>query len=511
MTQPDLAAPLRPPLPKRHRSSVKQGLQRATVASAALLLAACAAAPTATGSASAAAPAAPAAWQAPVPTAAAATEAQPSWWARFNEPELPALIQAAQAASPTLASARARVERARATRTAAGAAAWPQLNAVGSASTGRSLPGTPTATSLSLGAQAAWELDLFGAVAAGRDAAQARLQAADVALQGAHTSVAAEVASSVLALRACEAQVAQTRIDADSRAQTASLTEQSARAGFTAPADAALARAGAAQARSQLLQQQAQCDTLQKSLVELTDLPEPALRQRLAARTAQLPEHAALTVDVLPGQLLSRRPDLAEAAQAVVAAAADRQQSRAREGLQVSLSGNLSAATLRTAGVTTQGSTWSLGPLVVNFPIFDGGARAASTAAAQASYDEAVALYRAQLRRAVREVETALVDLDATARRAVDAQAAARDFEASLRATEARQKGGLASLFDLEAARRNAVQAQSALIELQRERVAAWIDLYRALGGGWQATRPADGPAAATTPNTTALAPSARP
>jgi NodT family efflux transporter outer membrane factor (OMF) lipoprotein len=446
----------------------------------------------------------PAAWQAQLP-ARAGSQPIASDWRFLNAPELPALLDAVQRASPTLASAQARVERARAARVAAGAAAWPQASAVGSASTGRNVPAAPTATSLSLGVQASWELDLFGAVAAGRSAAQARQWAAEVALRGAHTSVAAEVAGNLLALRACEAQTRQTQLDVASREQTARLTEQSAGAGFTAPADAALARAGAAQARSQLLSLRAQCDTLLKSLVELTDLPEPALRQQLAAGTAQLPRPASLAVDSLPAELLTRRPDLAEAAQAVAAAAADRDQSRAREGLQVSLSGNLAAASLRTAGVSTQGSTWALGPLVVSFPLFDGGTRAAGTAAAQASYDEAVALYRAQFRRAVREVETALLALDATAQRERDAEAAARDFEASLRATDARQKGGLASLFDLEAARRNAVQAQSALIDLQRERAAAWIALYRALGGGWQAD-PALA-AAALTPTATVRAP----
>jgi outer membrane protein, multidrug efflux system len=72
-----------------------------------------------------------------------------------------------------------------------------------------------------------------------------------------------------------------------------------------------------------------------------------------------------------------------------------------------------------------------------------------------------------------------------TAQRERDAISAARDFEASLTATQARQRGGLASLLDLENARRLAVQANSTLIELQRERAAAWVALYRALGGGW--------------------------
>lgn len=425
-------------------------------------------------------------WQAPLPHGGSTNELN-QWWTRFNDPLLPTLQAAAQQASPTLASARARIERARAAQVAAGAAGMPRLDAVGSVIAGRSTPVQPTASALSIGLQAGWELDLFGAVAAGRDAARARLEGAQAGWHEARVSVAAEVANSYTALRACQAQLAQSQADSVSRAETARLTDSSARAGFTAPADAALARAGAAQSRGLVLAQQAQCDTLVKSLVEFTDLAESELRQRLAANTAQLPQPAPVAVAGLPASLLSQRPDLADAAQAVVAAAGDQRQSQARERPQVSLSGALAGASVRSAGASTSGTTWSIGPLVVSLPIFDGGARAASTAAARASYDEAVALYAAQVRRAVREVETALVALDATAAREVDAQAAARDFEAALRGTQARQQGGLASLLDLEAARRNAVQAQSALIELQRERVAAWIALYRALGGGWNA------------------------
>lgn len=430
-------------------------------------------------------------WQAALPHGGATVDLT-QWWAQFKDPLLPDLIAAAQAASPTLASARARIERARAARVAAGAGLWPMVGALGSASSGRSVPGQPTATSASLGVQAAWEIDLFGAVTAGRDAAQARLQGAQAGWHDARVSLAAEVATSYTALRGCEAQLVQTRADAASRAETTRLTELSAQSGFTAPADAALVRASAAQARSQALSQQAACDTQIKSLVEITDLPEAALRQRLAAGTAVLPQPVAITVTALPASLLAQRPDLAEAARNVVAAAGDESQSRARGLPQVSLSGSLAAAGLRSGGVTTTGSTWSFGPLLVSFPIFDGGSRAANTAAAKAGYDEAVAVYRAQVRRAVREVETALVALDATAERQRDAEAAARDFEASLVATQARQRGGLASLFDLEAARRNAVQAQSALIDLQRERASAWIALYRALGGGWSAANNAD-------------------
>ena len=424
-------------------------------------------------------------WQAPLPAGGGDIA---GWWARFDDPLLPALVRAAQAASPTLASAAARIERARATRVTAGAGLLPAVDGVGSVSQGRGVLGMPVAGQASLGVQAAWEVDLFGGVAAGRDAAQARLEGAQAAWHDAQISVAAEVATSYAAFRACEAQRTQTEADADSRAQTARLTELSANAGFTAPADAALARASAAQGRNQAASQRAACDTQLKSLVELTDTPEAELRQRLAARTAQVPLPPTLAMPTVPAALLARRPDVAEAARNVLAAAGDRVRAQAAERPRLSLNGALAAATLRSAGSTFSGSTWSLGPLSVTFPLFDGGAAAANTRATRTEYDAAVAVYQGQLRRALREVEAALVALQSSSDREADARSAAQDFEASLRATEARQKGGLASLFDLETARRNALLSQSALTDLQRERAVAWISLYRALGGGFDAT-----------------------
>ena len=98
-----------------------------------------------------------------------------------------------------------------------------------------------------------------------------------------------------------------------------------------------------------------------------------------------------------------------------------------------------------------------------------------------------MALYGAGLRTAVREVEDALIDLQSTAARTDDGQIAVDGFEASFNATDARYRGGLASLFELEEARRSLLTARNTLVDLRRERTAAWIALYRALGGGWSA------------------------
>jgi outer membrane protein TolC len=175
---------------------------------------------------------------------------------------------------------------------------------------------------------------------------------------------------------------------------------------------------------------------------------------------------------------------------------------RADELPRVSFAGSLQLASLRSAGVSASGSVWSIGPLQLSLPLFDRGSRRAATAAQQAAYDEAVAQLQGATRRALREVETALVTLEATAARERDVMGAAADSEASLSATEARQRGGLASLLDLETARRNALLARSTIVELQRERAAAWIALYRSLGGGWTPTDAVPTAGAPQAPNT---------
>ena len=346
---------------------------------------------------------------------------------------------------------------------------------------------TPVGTSLAGNLQARWELDLFGAREAARDAASARLQGAQAAWHEARVSVAAEIGINYLNLRACEAQLAQTRLDFESRRTSARLTGLSAKAGFQAPANAALAQAGTAQAAVNLNQTQMQCDARIKSLVALSAMPEAGLRQQLSSATARLPEPAQIAVQQVPAQALAQRPDLQSAAQEVASASFDAAEAQAQRYPSVSLSGSIGPARFDAKAFSVSGTVWSLGPLAITMPLFDGGARAANAQAARARYDAAASAYAASLRQAVREVEDALLALHSTASRGADTLSAAQGFMQSFQASEARYKGGLSSLFELEDARRSLVAAQSALIELQRERVAAWISLYRALGGGWSA------------------------
>ena len=305
-------------------------------------------------------------------------------------------------------------------------------------------------------------------------------------------SVAAEVASRYYSFASCRELEAIARADAASRSETARLTDLSAEAGFTAPATAALGRASAAEASARLTEQAARCELDIQALVALSGLGAPELKQKLptaqSIRAYTAPNIIATTmpaVSRVPAQALAQRPDVFGAAREVAAASDEIGSAEAERYPRLTLTGSVGAARGRSGGVVGGFDTWSIGPLALTLPLFDGGRRAANVEAARARYDAAAASYRASVRQAVREVEDALVNLQSTQDRDADAQQAVHGYQASLTGTEALYKNGLASLIDLEDGRRRLLAAQTTLALLQQSRQLALVALYRALGGGW--------------------------
>lgn len=453
---------------------------------------------------------APGNWQAPLPQSAergaekeaAQASAAPlphngrltdltQWWQQQGDPVLVELIAASQAVSPSIASARSRIEQARATRVAAGAALGPALDAEGNLTRSRSQPMAPGASPLStagsVGLQAAWELDVFGSNRVTRNAAIERLAGAEAGWHDARVSVAAEVANQYYSYSTCRELETITQADAASRQETARLTDLSMRAGFTAPATANLARASAAEASARLTEQSARCELDTKALVALSGLEEPFLRQKLASAQLTRARVAPILIANVPADALAQRPDVFNAAREVAAASYEIGSAEAARYPRLTLSGSIGSSRVRSAGVSTDFNTWSIGPLSLSLPLFDGGRRAADVDAAKARYDDAAATYRGRVRQAVREVEEALVNLQSTAARGGDAQTAVEGYRNSFSGTEALYKNGLASLVELEDARRTLLTAQTTQATLIQTRNAAWVSLYRAMGGGWRA------------------------
>ncbi|QGZ43046.1 efflux transporter outer membrane subunit [Pseudoduganella flava] len=427
----------------------------------------------------------PVAWQAPLPHHGAVGELS-GWWRSQGDPLLAELVEAAQTVSPTVASARTRIASAREQRVAAGAALAPALDAaVTSTRASQQSAGLGANTTSQALLQASWEVDVFGANRAVRDAAQARYEGAQAGWHDARVSVAAETANTYYDLRACERLLDVARQDAASRADTARLTELAAQAGFQSPANLALARASAADGANREIAQRALCDVDVKALVALTAIAEPELRTRLAAGPAELTPAQGIAVDTLPAQTLAQRPDVFTAEREVAAASFEVAGARAQRFPRLALAGSVGRGQVHAAGESVTANTWTIGPVQVTLPLFDAGRRAAAVDAARERYEAAVTSYRGSVRQAVREVEEALVNLQSTDLRTAQAQAALEGYRASFAAVEDRYKNGMASLFELEDARRTRLAAENAMVSVQRERSAAWIALYRAAGGGW--------------------------
>ena len=431
----------------------------------------------------------PSAWQAPLPQQGGVAELS-QWWQKQGDPLLLSLIDAAQNANPSVSQALQRISQARATRAQANAALFPGISAQASAGRGVSQPGIPSATTVQAGLMASWELDLVGANRAVSDAASAQIQSTQAQWHDARVSVAAEVANLYFSWLQCRQLHNLARYDAESQQETVRLTDLSASAGFISPSQAGLARAAAADSRSHLSQQAAQCDVNIKALVALTAMGEEDLRKQLqsAAKTADslMPPAVAR----VPADTLAQRPDVFAAEKNVHVAAAAVGNAMAQRLPRLSLNGSIGAMRVSSGGLDQDLSTWSFGPLALSMPIYDAGQREAAQAASQAAYQTAVLSYQATVRQAVREVEETLVQLQSLQAREQDALLVQQSFKAALAGAQARFKQGLASGLELQEARRAAWTADGAVLGLQLQRKLAWVTLYRALGGGFEPAKP---------------------
>ena len=373
----------------------------------------------------------------------------------------------------------------------------PQTQAQASSTRSKGATSGFVASTLSSAALAAsWEIDLFGSQRAQAAAGAAQAAAATAQWHEARVSLAADVAAAYLALRHAQAQEEVAELDLRLAEQLASWGREQLRAGLISASDAALLnteRAAAAAARSS---QRAEAQIALQTLAllcgesagrladELAPLPLPssfALPQR---RLLAAPPFA---VQALPAQLLAQRPDLAAAHQQWLAAVQQQRSVDAQRYPQLSLSGLIGETRLRVGGGSSSGASWSIGPSLT-LPLFDGGLRSAQRDAAQAASDEAAAQLQQRWLLAVNEVEDALQRLQAEAERQREVDAAQREWESIAQRSAAQASAGLQSGAQRNAAYRNALNAYSAALAVRHAHAAAWVRLYRTLGGGWTAT-----------------------
>ncbi len=410
------------------------------------------------------------------------------WWKVFGDPVLDDLVARADRGNTSIQVAAARLVQARALLAQADAERLPQANLGASAQRGdgltvTSLPAGNPHTLHALGANASWETDLFGRLRRASQAAALDAENSAALLRNTRLVAEADVAQAYLSLRALDEERAIVRQTVQTYRGTLDLTERRYRAGDVAELDVARATTQVAATESDALALDRRRAELEHAIAVMVGEGPSGFSITPSPWSATLPAVPA----GLPSEVLARRPDVAAAQAAMLAAQARVGVAKAAWFPDLILTGAGGAASPQLADLFRYSArAWSLGALA-SLPIFDGGRREAGVRLAGGDMDAAIAQYRAQVLVAFRDVEDQL-----SALRLLEQQAEAqqRAVTAATRATtlsERRWREGLVSQLELLDAQRSELADRRAAVEVKSAQYQATVGLVRALGGGWEA------------------------
>lgn len=411
------------------------------------------------------------------------------WWRQFGDPVLDDLVTRALSGDLDLQIAAARVDEARALLGAARPERWPGANAGIARSESHALqPGFSderiAIESYDAGFATFWELDLFGRVRRGVEAAGAEAGAAEARLRDAQVVVAAEVARNYLELRGAQKRLAVARANLGYQRETYELTRVRLELGRSTQLDAASAAAQLAATDAAIPPLVAAEAAAANRLAVLLGLRPGALADELAPR--EIVPHLTTLAIGSPEDLLRRRPDIRAAERDLAAATARIGVAQADLFPRLTLSGFIGFVAGDAGNLgESESRAWTLTP-ALSWTGFGGGARARVTAA-EARTDAAYAAYRAAVLRALEETENAFVVYGQQRRRltAVAQQAAASRQAAELARVQYRE--GAVDYLRMLDAERSLLQAEDALAAVETDLNTSVVLIYKALGGGWEA------------------------
>jgi len=431
---------------------------------------------------------------APVAVAEARSEApvNPEWWTLFGDSTLNNLIQQALDANQDLQAAIARLEAAEGAAREAGADYYPSVSL--GASSGRSQISGETYNGLKTGQATynnrraalslSYEVDLWGRVRRSNEAARAEALASRFGRDSIRLTLLGQVANEYLALRSNDAQLVVTQETLTSREKSLKIVQARLDAGSASALEVAQALSSYTAAQSQLSQVKRLRAISESQLGLLTG--QPGLKIA-SGHLEQLPLPPTPPAG-LPSTLLEARPDVRQAEEKLIAANARIGVAKAAYFPAISLTGLYGSESMALSNLfTSSAGIWSAA-LGLSMPIFDAGRTGARVDQATAAQKESLANYRKTLQSAFKEVNDALVNLkeyaDIESANAAQLDAARRALELS----QARYEAGYAGFMEVLDSQRTTNLAQLEFLNSRKNRLGAAVDLFKALGGGWQST-----------------------
>ena len=416
------------------------------------------------------------------------TAALPTWWTRFNDPVLDELITGALRSSPDIRSALSRIAEYRARRGIERAGLSPSLDGNvsggGTRTTNRDTNVTTTNESYAASLDASWQVDLFGRQRQTLAAASADLAQTEENYYGAQVSLAADVATAYVTLRSTEAQLAVVQHSLGTRSETVQLTQWREQAGTGNALDTQQSLTTLELARASIPALQLTIAQTRNQLALLSGLTPGSLDPLLEAPRDVPTAPPDLAVGI-PAEMLRQRPDVRAAERGLEAAFARTEAARRQRLPSLTLSGSIGVEALKAGRLFDPASTVAslLGGLTA--PIFDAG-RIRQTITIQSELEkQSLNAYESTVLTALNEVENALVAVQRNTERLdilTRATAAAREA-ASLSALQ--YEAGQVDLFVSLDAQRTLLDLDQQTVTTSAGRANAYVQLYKALGGGW--------------------------
>ncbi len=418
--------------------------------------------------------------------AQAASYADLPWWQVFQDPQLQELIRIALKQNYDLQLATERINEGRAQLAITRSRLFPQVQANGDFSGGKEHNFQTKSNFLLLTADAAFQLDFFGRLRRANEAARAQLLLTEDARQTVILTLVSDVASDYFALLQLDLQLQITRETVKTQEDSVKLTKLRVDHGVATKLDVL-------QAQQVLDSANAQIPDLERRIAQeenaisilLGNYPQAVPRGRPLVEQPLPPE----VPPGMPSSLIERRPDIREAEQVLVAANAEIGVAKAQFFPQISLTGSGGGSYGRSSAfsslMSSQVGIWSYGAQVSQ-PIFTGGTLRGNLRLAKSQHESALIAYRQTIQRAFGDVSNALIGYEKLHQVRVRQEDTVKDLQESVRLSEMRYKGGTTTYLEVLDGQRSLFSAELTLAEARGTEYQSLVQLYRALGGGWQ-------------------------
>jgi multidrug efflux system outer membrane protein len=414
------------------------------------------------------------------------------WFEVFRDETLTDLVNTALKENFDVRIAAERVLQARALYGIRRADRWPSVDASAGVTSARAserganraMPaGADTAvTYTQAGFSVGWELDVWGRVRRLNEAARAQYLASQEARRAVITTLIADVSDTYLVLRALDLDLEIAHRTRDVATNSLKLTETRRTGGVASGLDVRQAEQLLFTTTGRIASLERQIAQVENALsLLLGRVPGEVRRGRPLDAFPSPPSVPA----GLPSTLLERRPDIRQAEQQLIAANAQIGAARAEFFPRITLTGFLGVQSRALSDLLTGGATLATGTLGATAPIFNAGRTKANVELAEAVQREAVIQYQRSIYEALRDVSDALIAHTKVREERAEQQRLVEALTESQRLATDRYRGGLDSYLPVLDAQRNLFEGELVLARLRQRELSAIVQLYRALGGGW--------------------------